>query len=198
MVDPALCMFDDIPVFTLLKKYLCDHYVKDIETLENVVQNNWAFCSVDAGGEKLTQRFANAFNAPLVVSHKQRDYSKVNTVESINILSAEPIKGKVLWIVDDMIDTGGSVESLILALAKQKPAEMNVVVVHAPFSGPARRRLAALTKKNLLKRIIVTDTIYFPPSTPQRLSKLADRAVRGTVGPGNKQYSIGPIDGRHS
>jgi ribose-phosphate pyrophosphokinase len=166
MVDPALCMFDDIPVFTLLKKYLCDHYVKDIETLENVVHNNWAFCSVDAGGEKLTQRFANAFNAPLVVAHKQRDYSRVNTVESINILSAEPIEGKVLWIVDDMVDTGGSIESLILALAKQKPAEINVVAVHAPFSGAALGRVAALTEKKLLNRIIVADTIYFPPSTP--------------------------------
>jgi ribose-phosphate pyrophosphokinase len=172
MIDPALCMFDDIPVFTLLKKYLCDHYVKDVETLETVVHNNWAFCSVDAGGEKLTQRFANAFNAPLVVAHKQRDYSKVNTVESINILSAEPIEGKVLWIVDDMIDTGASVESLILALAKQKPAEINVVVVHAPFSDPARSRIAALTEKKLLKRVIVTDTIYFPPSTPKDFPNL--------------------------
>jgi ribose-phosphate pyrophosphokinase len=172
MIDPAVCMFDDIPVFTLLKKYLCDHYVKDIETLENEVHNNWAFCSVDAGGEKLTQRFANAFNAPLVVSHKQRDYSKVNKVESINILSAEPIEGKILWIVDDMIDTGGSVESLILALAKQNPAEINVVVVHAPFSNPARQRLAALTEKKLLKRIIVTDTVYFPPSTPKDFPNL--------------------------
>jgi phosphoribosylpyrophosphate synthetase len=71
-----------------------------------------------------------------------------------------------------MIDTGGSVESLILALAKQKPAEINVVVVHAPFSRPARERIAALTEKKLLKRIIVTDTIYFPPSTPKDFPNL--------------------------
>jgi ribose-phosphate pyrophosphokinase len=172
MVDPALCVFDDVPVFTLLKKYLCDHYIKNLETLETTVHNNWAFCSVDAGGEKLTQRFANAFNAPLVIAHKQRDYSKVNTVESIHILSAEPIEGKALWIVDDMIDTGGSVESLIYALAKFNPAEINVVAVHAPFSHPARDRLAALTAQKLLKRIIVTDTIYFPPSTPQDFPNL--------------------------
>ncbi|MDR0663516.1 MAG: ribose-phosphate diphosphokinase [Spirochaetaceae bacterium] len=166
MVDPALCVFDDVPVFTLLKKYICDHYIKDLETLETTVHNNWAFCSVDAGGEKLTQRFANAFNAPLVIAHKQRDYSKLNTVESIHILSAEPIEGKTLWIVDDMVDTGGSVESLINALLKFNPAEINIAAVHAPFSSPARKRLAALTEKKLLKRIIVTDTTYFPPSTP--------------------------------
>ncbi|MDR2660035.1 MAG: ribose-phosphate diphosphokinase [Spirochaetaceae bacterium] len=172
MLDPALCVFDDVPVFTVLKKYLCDHYIKDIETLETTVHNHWAFCSVDAGGEKLTQRFANAFNAPLVVAHKQRDYSKANTVESINILSAEPIEGKILWIVDDMIDTGGSVQSLVYALSKLHPAEINIVAVHAPFSNPAIQRIKELTAKKLLKRVIVTDTIYFPPSIPQDLPNL--------------------------
>jgi ribose-phosphate pyrophosphokinase len=172
MLDPALCVFDDIPVFTLLKKYICDHYIKDLNTLETTVHNNWAFCSVDAGGEKLTRRFANAFNAPLVIAHKQRDYSKLNTVESIHILSAESIEGKALWIVDDMIDTGGSVESLINALLKFNPAEINIVAVHAPFSSPARERLAALAAKKLLKRIIVTDTTYFPPSAPQDFPNL--------------------------
>ncbi|MDR1256686.1 MAG: ribose-phosphate diphosphokinase [Spirochaetaceae bacterium] len=166
MLDPTLCVFDDVPIFTLLKKYLCDYYIKDSATLEKTVHNNWAFCSVDAGGEKLTQSFANSFNAPLVVAHKHRDYSRVNTIESINILSSEPIEGKTLWIIDDMVDTGGSVYNLILALEKLKPAEINIVAVHAPFSNPARERLAELTAKNLLKRIIVTDTVYFPPSTP--------------------------------
>jgi ribose-phosphate pyrophosphokinase len=166
MIDPALCVFDDIPVLTLLKKYLCDHYIKDLDTLENTVRKHWAFCSVDAGGEKLTERFANAFGAPLVVAHKQRNYSKVNTVESINILSAEPIEGKILWIVDDMIDTGGSVVSLIEALSKLKPAEINIMAVHAPFSTPAQTRLASLCEQNLLKRLVITDTVFCPPAIP--------------------------------
>ena len=131
------------------------------------------------------------------MSHKQEDYSKVNTVESINILSTEPIEGKVIWIVDDMIDTGGSIESLILALAKQNPAEMNVVVVHAPFYGPAAGGLWRSPKKPFKAHHCYRYNI-FPAIHTQRLSKLADRAVRGTVGPGNKQYSIGPIDDRHS
>jgi ribose-phosphate pyrophosphokinase len=71
-----------------------------------------------------------------------------------------------------MVDTGGSVYSLILALEKLKPAEINIVAVHAPFSNPAHERLAELTEKNLLRRIIVTDTVYFPPSTPQEFPNL--------------------------
>jgi ribose-phosphate pyrophosphokinase len=162
MVDPTICAIDDIPALTLLEKYLCDTYIRDTETLVKVVRPQWAFCSVDAGGEKLARAFANAFGAPLVVAHKQRDYSKANTIESINILSAEPVEGKTLWIVDDMIDTAGSVESLIHALAPLGPAEINILAVHALFSPPAAERLNRLSQKGFLNRLIVTDTAYCP------------------------------------
>jgi ribose-phosphate pyrophosphokinase len=160
MLDPTICLIDDIPALTLLKTYLCDTYIRNMKTLEEVVRPNWAFCSVDAGGEKLTRQFANAFMAPLVVAHKQRDYSKANSIQSINILSAEPIAGKVLWVVDDMVDTAGSVTSLIHALEPLKPAEINIIATHALFSPPAGERLSGLNAAGLLKHIIVTDTVY--------------------------------------
>ncbi|MDR1178530.1 MAG: ribose-phosphate diphosphokinase [Spirochaetaceae bacterium] len=172
MLDPTVAYLEDIPALTLLKRRLCDVYIKNIETLENFVRPNWAFCSVDAGGEKLARRFANAFGSPLVVAHKQRDYSKANTIESINILSAEPLEGKVLWIIDDMIDTAGSVESLILALAKHRPAEVNIAAVHALFSDPALERLTKLSGRGLLNRIVVTDTVLCPDMLPKELPLL--------------------------
>ena len=159
MLDPAVCAIDDIPALTLLKKYLCDKYIKTHNVLENEVRANWAFCSVDAGGEKIARDFANSFGAPLVVAHKQRDYSKPNSVESINILSAEPVEGKILWIVDDMIDTASSIEKLIIALSYLKPKEINVISVHALFSEPAIQKVQALSKEGLLNRLIVTDTV---------------------------------------
>jgi ribose-phosphate pyrophosphokinase len=160
MLDPMICLIDDIPALTLLQKYLCDTYIRDMKALEEVVRPNWAFCSVDAGGEKLARQFANAFVAPLVVAHKQRDYSKPNSVESINILSAEPIAGKTLWVVDDMVDTGGSVTKLIYALAPLKPAEINIIATHALFSPPAGEQLSQLNAEGLLNHIIVTDTVH--------------------------------------
>ena len=160
MLDPTICALDDIPAHTLLQQYLCDIYIRDMETLEAEVRPNWAFCSVDAGGEKLARNFANAFRAALVIAHKQRDTSQANSIESINILSAEPVEGKTLWIVDDMVDTAGSVESLVRALAPLKPSEINIVAVHAPFSPPALERITALFGEGLLKRIMVTDTVY--------------------------------------
>ncbi|MCL2809619.1 MAG: ribose-phosphate diphosphokinase [Treponema sp.] len=159
MLDPSVCAIDDIPALNLLKKYLCDNYIKTLEKLENDVRANWAFCSVDAGGEKLARVFANSFGAPLVVAHKQRDYSKPNTVESINILSAEPVEGKILWVVDDMIDTAGSVEKLVRALSQLKPKEINIISVHSVFSPPAVDKLEALSKEGLLNKLIVTDTV---------------------------------------
>jgi ribose-phosphate pyrophosphokinase len=172
MVDPTICMVDDIPALTLLKRYLCDAYIQNNDTLEKVVRPNWAFCSVDAGGEKIARGFANAFGAPLVVAHKQRDYSRSNTIESINILSAEPVEGKVLWIVDDMVDTAGSVESLIRALAPLKPAEINIIAVHALFSHPAVKRLTRLIEEKLLNRIMVTDTVCCSCPMPERIPNL--------------------------
>ena len=159
MLDPTCCTIDDVPALTLLERYLCDTYIQNVKTLEEEVRRNWAFCSVDAGGEKLAREFANAFGAPLVVAHKQRDYSKNNTVESVNILSAEPVEGKALWIVDDMIDTASSMESLIRALKALKPREINIIAVHALFSPPAAQRINRLAEEGFLNRIIVADTV---------------------------------------
>ena len=172
MLDPSFCAIDDIPALTLIKKYLCDTYIKTSEFLEQEVMRNWAFCSVDAGGEKLARVFANSFSAPLVVAHKQRDYSKTNSIESINILSAEPVEGKTLWIVDDMIDTAVSIQTLINALSPLKPKEINVIAVHALFSSPAAERLDVMFRNNLLNRMIVTDTLCCPPSIQQHIPNL--------------------------
>ena len=163
---------------------------------------NWAFCSVDAGGEKWARIFANAFGAPLVVAHKQRDYSKSNTVESVNILSAEPVEGKVLWIVDDMVDTAGSVETLIRALAPLGPAEINLIAVHALFSPPAAKRLTALSKAGLLKRIMVTDTVCCQRGLPEEIpglevvpsAELSSRIIRTIAVNSSMNKLLRPFD----
>lgn len=172
MLDPTICVFDDIPGFNLLSKYICDTYIKNIEQLQNEVRRDWAFCSVDAGGENTARNFANGFGAGLVIAHKQRDYSRANTIESINILSAEPLEGKKLWIVDDMIDTGASVERLVRTLAGHNPAEINIVVVHAPLSPPAPERIERLFDEGLLNRLIVTDTVHLPKGILRRHERI--------------------------
>jgi ribose-phosphate pyrophosphokinase len=71
-----------------------------------------------------------------------------------------------------MIDTAGSVESLIQALRARKPAEINIIAVHAIFSPPALDRLKRLSDEGLLHRIIVTDSVYCPAALPETLPSL--------------------------
>ncbi len=134
------------------------------------MHDDWLFCSVDAGGEALSKRFAASFGTGIVISHKQRNYSSANSVESITILTAEPIEGKTIWIIDDMIDTGDSICKLVKGLAPMKPGSINVAIVHPVFSPPALERMKELCDDNLIASILVTDTI---PCTPEIRESLA-------------------------
>lgn len=157
--DPCLCSVDDVPAVSLLQKYLCDSVIRDIGVLETQVSDSWLFCSVDAGGEKVARRFSTSFGTQLVVAHKQRSYVEANTIECINILSAVPIEDKTVWIVDDMIDTGGSVHGLVRELSSRSCREVNVLIVHPVLSGPAVERLRELHDEGSLNRLVVCDTI---------------------------------------
>ena len=159
MLDPLSCAIDDIPALPLLKQHLCDVHIQTLEALRQDVRKNWAFCSVDAGGEKLARKCANAFGTALVIAHKQRDYTRANAVESVNILSADSLEEKVLWVVDDMVDTAGSVDTLVRTLVTHRPREINLAIVHPVFSPPASERLARLKSEGYLSRIVASDTI---------------------------------------
>lgn len=169
VVDPTLCAIDDIPAIVLLKEYLTDTFIKSSEVLETEVQKHWLFCSVDAGGEGVAKQFARAFGTKLVIAHKQRDYDQQNTVESINILSDTDIRGKTIWIVDDMIDTGGSVYALVRELKKRGVGSVNVAGVHPVFSAPAISRLSKLNDEGLLDNLVVVDTIECPESLKNQM-----------------------------
>lgn len=157
--DPCLCAVDDISAISLLQRHLCDTAIRTRRILDEEVAGNWLFCSVDAGGEKLARRFALAFGAELVVAHKQRDYRRANAVESVSVLSAVPLEGRTAWIVDDMIDTGNSVYSLVGELAHRSLREINVMAVHPVLSDPAVDRLLELKDRGLLGRLVVCDTV---------------------------------------
>ncbi|WP_460056138.1 ribose-phosphate diphosphokinase [Spirochaeta dissipatitropha] len=158
-VDPTLCAIDDVPTIVLLKEYISDQFIKTTENLKNHVRKNWIFCSVDAGGESVARKYAQAFGTPLMIAHKQRNYSKANTIESINLLSDTEITGKEVWIVDDMIDTGGSIYALVKEMRKRKVGKVNIAIIHPVFSDPAVERLTELHNEGLLDKVVVVDTV---------------------------------------
>lgn len=159
IIDPCLCSVDDVPAISLLQKYLCDTTIGSISLLETEVRDKWLFCSVDAGGEKLARRFSGSFGSQLIIAHKQRNYNLPNTVECINLLSAVPLEGKTIWIVDDMIDTGNSIYGLIQELYSKSGEKINIMIVHPVFSGSAIAHVIELKNKGLLARLVVCDTI---------------------------------------
>ncbi len=169
VVDPTLCAIDDVPAMPLLMEYLTETFVRDSENLYSEVRDRWLFCSVDAGGESVVRNWAMAFGTRLIIAHKQRDYKQANTVQSINILSDTEIRGKEVWIVDDMVDTAGSVYALVKELRKRGVGKVNVAAVHAVFSGEAVDRLRELHDEQLLNHVIVTDTIDVPDELRTRL-----------------------------
>lgn len=168
-IDPTLCAIDDIPATNLLMEYIAGTFVKDLNTLQNQVQEQWLFCSVDAGGEKLAKRYARAFGTRLVISHKQRNYEKQNTIDSITLLTDTTLMGKEAWIVDDMIDTGGSVATLATELRRQGVSRINIAVIHGVFSDPAIERLKILNAEGLLDNLLCTDTVEITESLRQSL-----------------------------
>lgn len=157
--DPCGCSIDDVQASILLQRYLCDTTIQSLSQLDGIIRDNWLFCSVDAGGEKLARKFAVSFNTQLVVAHKQRNYGIANSIECINLLSAVPLKDKTIWIVDDMIDTAGSVYGLVKELAARECRQINIMIVHPVLSDPAIERLAELKEKGFLSRLIVCDTV---------------------------------------
>lgn len=169
VVDPTLCAIDDVPAMSLVKEYITDTFIKSLDRLSETVQPCWLFCSVDAGGEGVAKRYARAFGTDLVIAHKQRNYSKTNSVDSVNILSDTEIEGKDVWIVDDMIDTGSSVYTLVRELRERGVGTITIAAVHAVFSDPAVERLSELHNEGLLERVVVTDTIPHSESLKQAM-----------------------------
>lgn len=160
MVDPVAAYIDDVPLYPMIQKFILKEFIKTREFLHNEVHKNWAICSVDAGGEKVARIFADIFGCQLIIANKRRSYSKVNTIEGVALLTDEPIENKTVWVIDDMIDTGGSIVELVKALKERKPKEINIAIVHPVFSGPGISRMIELHELGYINTLLVCDTIW--------------------------------------
>ena len=96
----------------------------------------------DEGALKRTMTYANKFDIPFVVLGKVRDYSKLNVVEK-SILIGDPkyIVGRVAIVIDDMVDTMGTILKTSETLIDNGVSKIIVVVTHGILSGPAIDRL---------------------------------------------------------
>ena len=150
--------FFDIPVDHMeALPILAKHFIKYGFTPEDTV-----VVSPDVGGVKRARGFAKWLHTPLAIIDKRR--AKANVSEVMNIIG--DVEGKKAILIDDMIDTAGTICNAAQALIEKGAVEVYACATHAVFSGPALERL----KNSAFTRVVVTDSIHLPEE--QRFEKL--------------------------
>ncbi len=134
-----------------------------IERLERS-SSNLVVVSPDAGRVKVAERYSQQLHADLAIVHKRRVKGVMNTVEAKDIVG--DVEGRDCVLIDDMIDTAGTICQAADLLIDRGAASVLAAATHGVFSGPAVDRL----KNSVIQRVIVTDTLPFPPE--KRFDKL--------------------------
>jgi ribose-phosphate pyrophosphokinase len=112
--------------------------------------------SPDLGSVTRARRFAQRFDAPIAIIDKRRQ--RANTSEVMNIIG--DVKDKSVVLVDDMIDTGGTLTTAAKAVIERGGAkEVFACATHGVLSGPAIERL----QESPIKEVVLLDTIPLPP-----------------------------------
>jgi ribose-phosphate pyrophosphokinase len=167
--------FFDIPVDNLLGSLICVDYIKKI-AIDNLV-----VVSPDAGGVNRARFYAKRMDAGLAIIDKRRE--KANVSEVMNIIGE--VHGKNCFIVDDIIDTAGSISKAAKALRENGAAKIYCYASHGIFSGNAYRNLAEAP----FEEIISTDTI--PVDESKKLDNMRILSVANLFGEAVKRIYMG-------
>jgi ribose-phosphate pyrophosphokinase len=119
----------------------------------------------DAGRVKLNKRFASRIGADLAILNKERPAQQV---AEIGYIIGE-VKGKTAVLVDDIIDTAGTLKAAAQAVHDAGARQVYAAATHGVFSGDAWENLAAAN----FERVVVTDTIPLPPGPPDNVTVLS-------------------------
>ncbi len=138
--------FFNIPVDNLFAAPVLVAYVK-----EKYHQDDLVIVSPDAGGVERARSYAKLIGASLAIIDKRR--LRPNEAEVMNIIG--DIRGKNALIVDDMVDTAGTLTNAADALSARGAQSVAACCTHAVFSGKAVERI----RNSCLKEMIITDTI---------------------------------------
>ena len=137
--------FFNIPVDNLFAAPVIIEYIRNHFSKELVI------VSPDAGGAERARAFAKRLDAGLAIIDKRREAP--NKAQAMAVIG--DVAGKVAVILDDMIDTAGTLTEAAGALAEKGAAEIHACCSHPVLSGPAVDRIA----DSALKSVMVTDTI---------------------------------------
>lgn len=166
--------FFDGPVDHLMAMPILSDYV-----MEKYGHEQLAVVSPDAGRIKVAEQWSNRLGgAPLAFIHKTRDIHRPN--ESVANRVVGQVEGRICVLVDDMIDTGGTIVKAAEALMNAGAAGVIIAATHAILSDPAVDRL----KNCPAAEVIVTNTLpipeerHFDKLTVLSIAPLVSRAIR--------------------
>jgi ribose-phosphate pyrophosphokinase len=134
--------------------------------------------SPDAGRVRLADMWSDQLGAPLAIIHKRRDPNVANTVAVHEVVG--DVRGRVCLLVDDMIDTAGTVCQAAEALIARGAKSVIAAATHPVLSGPAVERLS----DSPFEEVIVTNTLPIPPErqfgklTVLSIAPLISRAIQ--------------------
>ena len=139
--------FFDVPVDHLYASGVILPYLQSLK-LEDI-----AIASPDVGGSKRANTYAKYLGCPLVLCNKTR--AKANVVESIQIIG--DVKDKNVIIVDDMVDTAGTITKAADVMKQAGAKSVRACASHCVMSGPANERL----QDSAIEEMIFTDSIPY-------------------------------------
>jgi ribose-phosphate pyrophosphokinase len=140
--------FFDVPVDHLYAAPVLTSYFRSLQ-LENPV-----VVAPDVGAAKMARGFARRVGATFAIIDKRRPAQ--NVAEVVEVVG--DVAGKPCIIVDDMIDTAGTLVSVVDALIERGATQVYAAATHALLSGPARERLS----NSALVEVVVTNTLHIP------------------------------------
>ncbi|AWN33946.1 MULTISPECIES: ribose-phosphate diphosphokinase [Lactobacillus] len=161
---PQIQGFFDIPVDNLMGAPLLADYF-----LRNNLQKDAVVVSPDHGGVTRARKLAEFLKTPIAIVDKRRP--RANVSEVMNIIGN--VKGKRAIIIDDMIDTAGTITLAAQALIDAGATEVYASATHAVLSGPAIQRL----NDSPIKNLVLTDSINQP------VEKKLEKTLLVSVGP---------------
>jgi ribose-phosphate pyrophosphokinase len=156
--------FFNIPVDELTAVYLISDYFRKAKYGDMVV------VAADIGATKRARDVATKLDAPLAIMEKRR-LGNDDRTQTLNVIGE--VEGKTALVVDDEIDTGGSLMGVTNTLFERGASKVYACCTHPIFSNPAVERIAS----SQLKEIVVTNTV------PVKDGRLADRVKVLSIAP---------------